>query len=110
MTDFKQRFNDSALSATDINKIAKLAHLQITDDECQRYAASLNNILSLMDHLQTVDTTNIEPLKNPFDTPQPLRDDVATEPNRRDVYQKLLRLQRRMDCIWFPKYSTDFIF
>ncbi|WP_410209318.1 Asp-tRNA(Asn)/Glu-tRNA(Gln) amidotransferase subunit GatC [Aquirhabdus sp.] len=89
MTDSSSISTTSALSATDINKIAKLAHLQITDDECQRYAASLNNILSLMDHLQTVDTTNIEPLKNPFDTPQPLRDDVATEPNRRDVYQSV---------------------
>ena len=89
MTDSSSASTTSALSATDINKIAKLAHLQITDDECQRYAASLNNILSLMDHLQTVDTTNIEPLKNPFDTAQPLRDDVATEPNRRDIYQSV---------------------
>jgi len=79
--------SSNALSATDINKIAKLAHLQISDDECQRYAASLNNILAMMDHLQTVDTTGIEPLKNPFDTPQPLRNDVPTEPNRREAYQ-----------------------
>ncbi len=80
---------NSALSAIDIHQIAKLAHLQITDDECQRYAASLNNILSMMDHLQTVDTTGVEPLKNPFDTAQPLRDDVATQPNRREAYQAI---------------------
>lgn len=75
------------LGATDIYSIAKLAHLQITDDECQRYAESLNNILSMMDHLQTLDTTGIEPLKNPFDSAQPLRDDVPIEPNRREAYQ-----------------------
>ena len=79
--------SSNALNATDINKIAKLAHLQITDDECQRYAASLNNILSMMDHLKTVDTDGVEPLKSPFDIAQPLRDDVSTEPNRRDAYQ-----------------------
>lgn len=79
--------SSNALSAADINKIAKLAHLQITDDECQRYAASLNNILSMMDHLQTLDTTGVEPLKSPFDIAQPLRDDVPTEPNRREAYQ-----------------------
>jgi aspartyl-tRNA(Asn)/glutamyl-tRNA(Gln) amidotransferase subunit C len=80
---------NSALSATDIDKIAKLAHLQITDGGCQRYAVSLNNILSMMDHLQTIDTTDVEPLKNPFDTAQPLRDDVATQPNLREAYQAI---------------------
>ncbi|MBC7751287.1 MAG: Asp-tRNA(Asn)/Glu-tRNA(Gln) amidotransferase subunit GatC [Candidatus Saccharibacteria bacterium] len=79
--------SSNALNATDINKIAKLAHLQLNDEESARYAASLNNILAMMDHLQTVDTTGIEPLKNPFDTAQPLRDDVPTEPNRREAYQ-----------------------
>jgi len=77
----------SALNAADILKIAKLAHLQLNDDESARYAASLNNILGMMDHLQTLDTTGVEPLKNPFDSAQPLRDDVPTEPNRRDAYQ-----------------------
>ncbi len=89
MTDSSSTSTTRALDATDINKIAKLAHLNITDDECQRYAASLNNILSLMDHLQTVDTSDIEPLKNPFDTAQPLRNDIATEPNRRAAYQSV---------------------
>ncbi len=36
--------SSNALNATDINKIAKLAHLQLNDDESARYAASLNNI------------------------------------------------------------------
>jgi aspartyl-tRNA(Asn)/glutamyl-tRNA(Gln) amidotransferase subunit C len=89
MTDSNNAFTQTTnqLGATDINAIAKLAHLQITDEECQRYAASLNHILSMMDHLQTVDTTGIEPLKNPFDNAQPLRDDVPSEPNRREAYQ-----------------------
>jgi aspartyl-tRNA(Asn)/glutamyl-tRNA(Gln) amidotransferase subunit C len=88
MTDSSNALTQTnKLGATDINAIAKLAHLQITDDECQRYAASLNNILSMMDHLQTVDTTGVEPLKNPFDTAQPLRDDVPTESNHREAYQ-----------------------
>ncbi len=83
---------NSALSATDVDKIAKLAHLLITDEECQRYAVSLNDILSMMDHLKTIDTTHVKPMKNPFDTAQPLRDDVATQPNLRDAYQAVAPL------------------
>lgn len=87
MTDSSNAQARETLGATDINNIAKLAHLLLNDEESARYAASLNNILSMMDHLQTVDTTGIEPLKNPFDSPQPLRNDIPTEPNRREAYQ-----------------------
>ncbi len=79
----------SVLTASDIEKIARLAYLQITAEQGQHYAADLSNILGLMDHLKTVDTEGVAPLKSPFDTAQPLRCDVVTEPNRRDAYQAI---------------------
>lgn len=80
---------NSALTASDIEKIARLAYLNISAAQGQHYAADLSNILALMDHLKTVNTDGIEPLKSPFDNAQPLRNDAVTEPNRRDAYQAI---------------------
>ncbi len=78
-----------ALTLDDINKIAHLARLGLSDDEKSRYNDSLNNILGLIDDLQAVDTTGIEPLAHSLDVTQPLRADVVTEQNHRDAYQKI---------------------
>lgn len=77
----------ATLLAQDVKNIAVLARLAVTDIEADRYASSLNSILSLMDHLKTVDTDGIVPMASPHDSAQPLRDDLPTEPNRRDAYQ-----------------------
>lgn len=78
---------DNTLTAHDVEKIAVLSRLAIDDSQATAYAASLTKILSLMQALQAIDTTGVEPLKSPFDHAQPLRDDVVSEPNRRDDYQ-----------------------
>lgn len=78
-----------ALTLDDINKIAHLARLGLSDDEKSRYNDSLNNILGLIDDLQAVDTTGIEPLAHSLDVTQPLRVDIVTEQNQRDAYQKI---------------------
>lgn len=75
------------LTAQDVEKIATLSRLAIDDSKATEYADSLNKILALMQALQTIDTTDVEPLKSPFDHAQPLRDDVVSESNRRDAYQ-----------------------
>ncbi len=80
---------DNTLTAHDVEKIAILSRLAIDDSKATAYAASLNKILSLMQALQAIDTTDVEPLKSPFDHPQPLRDDIVAEPNRRDDYQSV---------------------
>lgn len=78
-----------ALTLEDINKIAHLARLGLSDDEKTRYNDSLNNILGLIDELQAVNTAGIEPLAHSLDVTQPLRPDVVSEKNQRDAYQKI---------------------
>lgn len=77
----------ATLDAEAIGKIANLSQLAFNENQAAEYAQSLNKILGLMQDLQSIDTTGIEPLKSPFDNPQPLRADVVTEPNLRDAYQ-----------------------
>ena len=48
---------------------------------------TLNKILGMMETLKGINTDGVEPLKSPFDNPQPLREDVVSEQNHREDYQ-----------------------
>ena len=78
-----------ALTLEDMNKIAHLARVGLSDDEKSLYTDSLNNILGLIDELQAVNTTGIEPLAHALEVTQPLRADIVTEQNKRDAYQAI---------------------
>ncbi|WP_228212628.1 Asp-tRNA(Asn)/Glu-tRNA(Gln) amidotransferase subunit GatC, partial [Acinetobacter baumannii] len=75
------------LNAQTVSAIANLARLSLNDTQSAEYAQSLNKILGMMETLKGIDTEGVEPLKSPFDNPQPLRADVVTESNHRDEYQ-----------------------
>ncbi|MEZ6923716.1 Asp-tRNA(Asn)/Glu-tRNA(Gln) amidotransferase subunit GatC [Acinetobacter baumannii] len=75
------------LNAQIVSAIANLARLSLNDTQSAEYAQSLNKILGMMETLKGIDTEGVEPLKSPFDNPQPLRADVVTESNHRDEYQ-----------------------
>ncbi|GAB4307865.1 MAG: Asp-tRNA(Asn)/Glu-tRNA(Gln) amidotransferase subunit GatC [Phototrophicales bacterium] len=67
------------LSHETVRAIAELAKLELTDEEVERYAGQLSHILGYFEHLQEVDTSDVEaitsvlPLKNIMrqDIPQP---------------------------------------
>lgn len=78
-----------ALERSDVEKIAHLARLGLTEAEVPQTTATLNNILGLIDAMQAVDTTGIEPLAHPLEATQRLRADAVTEQNQRDAYQAI---------------------
>ncbi len=46
----------------DVRKVAKLAHLEITDDEVEMYTPQMADIVSYVEQLNELDTGNIEPM------------------------------------------------
>jgi len=78
-----------ALTKTEVEKIAHLARLHVSDVEAEEVAKGVSDILALIDKMQSVDTDNVEPLAHPFDAAQKLRPDVVTESDRRDELQQL---------------------
>ncbi|MCJ8169982.1 Asp-tRNA(Asn)/Glu-tRNA(Gln) amidotransferase subunit GatC [Atopomonas sediminilitoris] len=78
-----------ALQRTDVEKIAHLARLGLGEEELASTTETLNNILGLIDAMQAVDTTGIEPLAHPLEATQRLREDVVSEQNQRDAYQAI---------------------
>ena len=67
------------LNAQNVSSIANLARLSLDETQSTEYAQSLNKILAMMEHLKSIDTDGIEPLKSPFDHAQPLREDRVIE-------------------------------
>lgn len=58
-----------------ISRLEKLARLQLSDAERERFAGDLTNILAMVDQLQAVDTSGVEPLVYLSDHSNPLRED-----------------------------------
>ncbi|MCL7461463.1 Asp-tRNA(Asn)/Glu-tRNA(Gln) amidotransferase subunit GatC [Pseudomonas sp. NW5] len=78
-----------ALERCDVEKIAHLARLGFDEAEIPRTTETLNNILGLIDRMQSVETDGIAPLAHPLEATQRLRADVVTENNCRDAYQAI---------------------
>jgi len=45
----------------DVKKIARLAHLEITDEEASIYEPQMNEIVSYVEQLNELDTSDVEP-------------------------------------------------
>jgi aspartyl-tRNA(Asn)/glutamyl-tRNA(Gln) amidotransferase subunit C len=76
-----------SLNLADVKRIAHLARIAVEEDEMPGYLQQLSNILSLVEEMQAIDTTGIEPMAHAQDVMLRLRSDVATEADRRAAYQ-----------------------
>ena len=83
-----------SLELNDVKRLAKLAQLELTDEQADQTLDKLNGIFALVEQMKAVDTAGVEPLNHPVaafqhDLSLRLREDVVTEPNRRDDYQQV---------------------
>jgi aspartyl-tRNA(Asn)/glutamyl-tRNA(Gln) amidotransferase subunit C len=83
-----------SLALSDVKRLAQLAQLELSDDDAAKTLDKLNGIFALVEQMKAIDTTGVEPLNHPIaafqhDLALRLRDDVVTEPNRRDDYQQV---------------------
>jgi aspartyl-tRNA(Asn)/glutamyl-tRNA(Gln) amidotransferase subunit C len=83
-----------SLDLSDVKRLARLAQLDLNEDQAGKTLDKLNGIFALVEQMRAVDTSGVAPLNHPIaayqnDVALRLREDVATEPNRRDEYQKV---------------------
>ncbi|HYC42332.1 MAG TPA: Asp-tRNA(Asn)/Glu-tRNA(Gln) amidotransferase subunit GatC [Noviherbaspirillum sp.] len=81
-----------SLDLSDVKRLARLAQLDLNEDQAAKTLDKLNGIFNLVEQMRAVDTTGIEPLNHPIaayqnDVALRLREDQVTEPNRREDYQ-----------------------
>lgn len=77
------------MKPSELQKLANLARLDISEEALGEVASSITNVLALVDQLQAVDTDNIAPMAHPLDAVQVLREDVVSETNRSEEYLSL---------------------
>jgi aspartyl-tRNA(Asn)/glutamyl-tRNA(Gln) amidotransferase subunit C len=76
-----------ALSREEIEYIAHLARLKVSEAEVPVYADKLGKIIEFIDELGQADTGELAPMAHPLAMSQRLRADEVTESNERECYQ-----------------------
>ncbi len=78
-----------ALTSQDIDRIANLARLELSSEESERMLSQLNSFFGIVEKMQAVDTSGVQPLAHPVaaiqDVGLRLREDQAWEPNQREA-------------------------
>ena len=66
-----------SLTINDVRRISDLARIDLSEESAKKLMGELNDILSMVEQIQSVDTTGVAPI-------QRLRPDDVTEHNRRE--------------------------
>ena len=65
------------ISSSDVRKVAKLARLELPEDQIEKYTEQLEEILSYVDQLQEIDTENIPPTTRAVEVINAMREDLV---------------------------------
>lgn len=76
------------IGVKEVEHVAKLARLALSEDEKKLYAEQLGKIMDYFDELKAVDTTGVEPLAHPLPVTNVMREDVVVTPPGREVLLK----------------------
>jgi len=79
-------------TSQDIQRIAQLARLELDTQESERMLTQIDRFFSIVEHMQTVDTSGVQPLPHPLATIEDvqlrLQPDVVGETNQREANQR----------------------
>ncbi len=76
-----------SLTLEQVQRIAHLARVEISESEASTTRDHLNGIFELIEQMQAVNTSGVEPMAHAQDLSQRLRDDAVTEADRRAAFQ-----------------------
>lgn len=77
------------ISREEVEKLAKLANLTLSDDEISKFPAQISEILALVSRLSEVDTKSVGPTSQVTKQPDVFRDD-SIDPRRSLTQQQAL--------------------
>ena len=86
---YKVKSLPMSLSLSDVQRIAHLARIRVSEREAEQTRDQLNGIFGLIAQMQAVDTAGVAPMAHARDVFQRLRADAVTEPDRRTAYQAI---------------------
>ncbi len=69
--------------------IAKLARLELSPEDIEKYQQDLSGILTLAEQMNACDTNQIEVMTHPMDAQLRLREDKVTETDQHEKFQTI---------------------
>jgi aspartyl-tRNA(Asn)/glutamyl-tRNA(Gln) amidotransferase subunit C len=66
-----------SVTINDVEHIAKLSKLEFSETEKEKFTHQFNDILTYMEQLNSVDTTNVEPLAQVIELKNVFREDAV---------------------------------
>lgn len=76
-----------SLSILDVKRIAQLARLELTESQAQDTLTQLESVFKLIEELQSIDTSAVEPMAHAQDVMLRLREDTVSESDARERFQ-----------------------
>lgn len=71
--------NPAALTAAQVQHVAKLARLELAPERVETYRSQLVAVLGHIAKLDAVDIAGVEPMAHPFESSNRLADDIPCE-------------------------------
>ena len=78
-----------ALTLDDVHRVAHLARIAVDDAEAAATLAQLTSVFGLIEQMQAVDVSGIEPMAHAQDMVLRLREDAVTEGDQRELFQRV---------------------
>jgi aspartyl-tRNA(Asn)/glutamyl-tRNA(Gln) amidotransferase subunit C len=83
-----------SINRKELEEIATLAQLNIPESQVREITASLNQVMSMIEHINKVDTVAVKPMAHPNDAVQMIRPDEVTDSSHKS---ELLALAANAD-------------
>jgi aspartyl-tRNA(Asn)/glutamyl-tRNA(Gln) amidotransferase subunit C len=78
-----------ALTRDDVLRAARLARIAIDETEADEVLDQLGRIFGMIEEMQAVDVTGVEPMAHAQDVTLRLREDVVTEADQHALFQSI---------------------
>jgi aspartyl-tRNA(Asn)/glutamyl-tRNA(Gln) amidotransferase subunit C len=78
-----------ALTRDDVQRAARLARIAIDEREADEVLGQLGRIFGMIEQMQAVDVSGVEPMSHAQEVTLRLREDVATEPDQHALFQAI---------------------
>lgn len=63
------------ITVKDVEHVAKLARLELTEEEKEKFTKQLGDVLKYVEQMNEVDTTGVKPMAHAFDVVNVMRED-----------------------------------
>ncbi len=67
------------ITVKDVEHVAKLARLELTEEEKTLYTKQLGDVLKYVDQMNEVDTSNVKPMTQVIDFVNVMREDIPNQ-------------------------------